>query len=159
MVLDEWTNLNGLWDYAIARTGADKPAQWDGKILVPFCVESALSGVMKTLGRDQQLWYRRSIKVPANYQGKRLLLHFGAVDWDTTVWVNGTEVGKHQGGYDPFTCHCDKLGMLVWQDMPSGDKSVGKGDYRSKGISGGIRKTGATAVSKPARTSPQATSI
>ena len=103
MVRDEWTNLDGLWDYAITPMTSDKPQQWDGSILVPFCVESALSGVMKTVGRENRLWYRHTFNVPSTYRGKRLLLHFGAVDWDTTVWVNGSEAGKHQGGYDPFT--------------------------------------------------------
>jgi hypothetical protein len=102
-VRDAWTNLNGLWDYAITPRDSNKPEAWDGKILVPFCVESALSGVMKTVGRESRIWYRHSFKVPDGYRGKRLLLHFGAVDWDATVWVNGNEAGKHQGCYDPFT--------------------------------------------------------
>lgn len=98
-----WSNLNGLWEYAI-RAVADPapPAAWDGKILVPYCVESALSGVGKRLGPDQALWYRRSIAIQAP-PGKRVMLNFGAVDWEARVWVNGMEVGEHRGGYDAFT--------------------------------------------------------
>ena len=70
---------------------------------MPFCVESALSGVGKHVTPDQNLWYRRTFEVPAGWKGKRVLLHFGAVDWDATVCVNGKEVGTHRGGYDPFT--------------------------------------------------------
>jgi beta-galactosidase/beta-glucuronidase len=104
MVRDtEWTNLNGLWDYTITHRDAAKPEKYDGKILVPFCVESALSGVMKPLTDKQWLWYRRSFTAPKFMDGKRLLLHFGAVDWESTVSLNGKEVGTHRGGYDPFT--------------------------------------------------------
>lgn len=107
MVRKEWRNLNGLWDYAI-RAGRREsppavPAKWDGKILVPFCVESALSGVKKALAPKDLLWYRRTFTVPKEWRGKRLLLHFGAVDWRCHVWVNGELVGKHTGGYDPFS--------------------------------------------------------
>jgi hypothetical protein len=101
-----WQSLNGLWAYAITPGGAEKPpATMDGQILVPFPVESALSGVAKGLKPDQQLWYQRSVEVPAGWRtgGQRVLLHFGASDWRTTVLVNGTRVGDHTGGYDPFT--------------------------------------------------------
>ena len=85
---------------------ADAPTgSWDGKILVPFPVESALSGVGKRIGPEQKLWYRRSFKVPADWRtdGQRVLLHFGAVDWETAVAVNGKPVGTHRGGFDPFS--------------------------------------------------------
>ena len=98
----KWTNLNGLWDYAIRSKDDAQPAQFDGRILVPFAVESALSGVKKPLTPDQRLWYRRTFSyTPA--KNARLLLHFGAVDWRAEVSVNGKPVGTHEGGYDPFT--------------------------------------------------------
>lgn len=97
-----WTNLNGLWDYAIRPRGEARPAQFDGQILVPFPLESALSGVKKPLTPSQRLWYRRTFHyTPA--KNTRLLLHFGAVDWRAEVWVNGKPAGTHEGGYDPFT--------------------------------------------------------
>ena len=103
MTRDEWQNLNGLWDYAITPKEASEPAEFDGKILVPFCVESSLSGVMKTVGADQALWYRMRFSVPKKWKGQRVLLHFGAADWRADVWVNGVKVGSHTGGYTPFT--------------------------------------------------------
>ncbi|MFH0945234.1 MAG: sugar-binding domain-containing protein [Planctomycetota bacterium] len=103
MVRAEWTNLNGHWDYAILPKDAARPEQWDGEILVPYCIESALSGVKKTVSLDQRLWYRRSFDTAELKTGRRTLIHFGAVDWECTVWVNGREVGSHQGGYDAFS--------------------------------------------------------
>jgi hypothetical protein len=103
MVRKEWQNLNGLWDYAIRPKDDPQPKDWDGKILVPFPVESALSGVMKQVGPENRLWYRRSFAVPAKWSGQRVLLHFGSVDWDTTVFVNGKQAGDHRGGYDPIS--------------------------------------------------------
>jgi hypothetical protein len=103
MVRERWLNLNGLWDYAITAKEADRPADWDGEILVPFAVESALSGAGKPVGSAKALWYRRTVSVPKDWRGGRVLLHFGAVDWECTVWVNGLESGTHRGGYDPFT--------------------------------------------------------
>ncbi|WP_367112858.1 sugar-binding domain-containing protein, partial [uncultured Chitinophaga sp.] len=101
-VRSNWKNLNGLWDYAITgMNGA--PSAYQGKILVPFAVESAISGVGRTVGKDSLLWYRTSFAVPSAMKGKRILLHFGAVDWKTKVLVNGKEAGTHEGGFDPFS--------------------------------------------------------
>lgn len=102
MVRKEWKNINGLWDYAIVSKDADKPDKYDGKILVPFAVESALSGVGKMVDKDKSLWYHREFSIPGRWKDKRVLLHFGAVDWESTVWVNGKKIGTHRGGYDPF---------------------------------------------------------
>jgi len=103
MVRADWLNLNGLWDYAVTRKEAPQPQAWQGKILVPFPVESALSGVRKVFSPHERLWYRRTFEVPKGFRGKRLLLHFGAVDWEATAYVNGKEAGTHRGGYDAFT--------------------------------------------------------
>ncbi len=103
MVRKDWTNLNGLWDYRIQAEFDQPPREWDGQILVPFPIESALSGVMKRVGSKRELWYRRKFTAPELKDGARLLLHFGAVDWKCEVTVNGKSVGKHTGGYDPFT--------------------------------------------------------
>ncbi len=99
----DWQSLDGLWNYAIKPKTESEPVEYDGKILVPFAVESALSGVMKPVGADNRLWYRREFSWPVQWRGKRAILHFGAVDWKATVYVNGKEVGTHQGGYTPFS--------------------------------------------------------
>jgi beta-galactosidase/beta-glucuronidase len=149
MVRDRWENLNGLWRYAITplvRTGdaaAGAPASWQGNILVPFPVESDLSGVKKAVQPDQQLWYRRTFSVPEAWKGQRVLLHFGAVDWQTTVWVNGRKVGVHQGGYDPFTfditgaltgAASQQLTVAVWDPSDSGFQPRGKQCLSPHGI-------------------------
>ena len=118
VVREQWQNLNGLWDYAVVAKDAPRPEQWDGQILVPFPLESALSGVMKRVSEDQRLWYHRRFEIPAAWRQQRVLLHFGAVDWQTTVWVNGQEVGAHTGGYDAF--HFDITAAL----KPSGQQEV-----------------------------------
>ncbi len=105
MVREKWVNLNGLWDYAITdgKLTSFADATERGKILVPFPVESALSGVMKRVPDNGLLIYRRTFVTPEMPKEGRLLLHFGAVDWETVVSVNGKKVGEHRGGYDPFS--------------------------------------------------------
>ena len=103
MVRKNWLNLNGVWDYTIIETNVPAPSSYQGKILVPFPVESALSGVMRRLDEKHHLVYRRAFKLPKSWKDQRVLLHFGAVDWETKVFINGQEVGSHRGGYDPFT--------------------------------------------------------
>jgi len=133
MARKDWINLNGLWDYAI-RPQSTTVTTYDGRILVPFPLESALSGVKKQLTAEQYLWYHRKFTAP-NLKGKRLLLHFGAVDWRAEVWVNGTSVGKHEGGYDPFTFDItsavkgksgEDLAIAVWDPSDSGPQPRGK---------------------------------
>lgn len=103
MTRDHWANLNGLWNYAITSKDGKQPETYDGEILVPFCIESSLSGVQKEVGADKALWYQRDFTVPKAWKGQRVLLHFGAVDWMADVWVNGIKVGSHTGGYVPFS--------------------------------------------------------
>jgi beta-galactosidase/beta-glucuronidase len=136
MVREDWQNLNGLWDYAIRPKDEPKPDNFDGKILVPFAVESALSGVMKRVDDPNRLWYRREFEIPDKWKQNRVLLHFGAVDWDTTVWVNGKQVGTHRGGYDPFTFDItdalkknagkQQIVLSVWDPTDTGTQPRGK---------------------------------
>ena len=100
LVRAAWLNLNGLWDFALGPDAA-RPEAYDREILVPFPVESALSGIQERVD-GKRLWYRRTFTLPAEWD-ERVLLRFGAVDWDAAVWVNGAQVGRHRGGYDPFS--------------------------------------------------------
>lgn len=102
LVRGEWQNLNGLWDYAITEKDA-KPETYEGKILVPFAAESALSGVGRSVTEKDALWYSREFRVPRQWKGRRVMLNFGAVDWHAQVYVDGQLVGEHKGGYDPFS--------------------------------------------------------
>lgn len=138
-----WLNLNGLWNYAITKTTIDSPESFDGKILVPFAVESALSGVEKRIYPNQLLWYKRTFSVPKNWKGKNIILNFGAADWETNVYVNGVKVGTHQGGYDPFsfdiTSTLKKSGeqeilVSVWDPSSEGTQPRGKQITRPNAI-------------------------
>lgn len=100
---ENWTNLNGYWDYAVTGKGTKAaPKEWDGKILVPFAIEAPLSGVEKRFGPEDALWYSRAVSIEKK-EGKRYLLNFEAVDYQSTVWVNGEEVGSNTGGNLPFS--------------------------------------------------------
>ncbi|GAB4049307.1 glycoside hydrolase family 2 TIM barrel-domain containing protein [Spirosoma litoris] len=103
MVRQQWQNLNGMWEYAITPKTAPQPTRYDGQILVPFCLESTVSKVNKSLTADQRLWYRREVSLPKDWAGQRILLHFGAVDYECNLWVNGGLVGSHTGGSDSFS--------------------------------------------------------
>ena len=138
----DWKNLNGLWDYAIVERGKHMPDAFDGQILVPFAAESALSGVGKTVGAEKELVYRRSFDIPSSWKGKKVLLHFGAVDWKTDVWVNGIKVGSHTGGFTPFSFDITEalqgkentLMVKVWDPTDQGYQPRGKQVSRPEGI-------------------------
>jgi hypothetical protein len=139
----EWVNLNGLWDYAItSKETAAAPEKYDGKILVPFPIESALSGVMKSVGAKNRLWYQRNFTLPQTWKGQRIILHFGAVDWESQVWINGKEVGKHTGGYDPFSLDvtdaikdgANTISITAWDPTTDGFQPIGKQHARPSGI-------------------------
>ncbi len=142
MVRASWKNLNGLWDYSIRPKTEAMPGSYEGKILVPFAVESALSGVGKTVGKDSILWYNTSFTVPAAMKGKNILLHFGAVDWQTEVYVNGKKIGTHEGGYDPFSFDISsaikkgnqQLEVRVWDPTDDGPQPRGKQVKNPEGI-------------------------
>lgn len=135
-----WKNLNGLWDYAITAKNASRPVEWQGKILVPFAVESTLSGVGRLLAPDQALWYRQTISLSPK-SGHRTLLNFEAVDYQSTVWINGREVGKHTGGNTPFSfditdaLQSDSNEIIVRvEDATGGFQLRGKQTLNPKGI-------------------------
>jgi hypothetical protein len=145
MQRNEWQNLNGLWQYAILPVAdtLNIPSSSQGNILVPFAVESALSGVGKTVGKDSILWYKKTITVSSKIKGKRVLLHFGAVDWRSDIYVNGTKIGRHEGGYDPFSFDItdalkkgtkQQLAVRVWDPTNDGPQPHGKQVVHPEGI-------------------------
>ena len=138
----EWMNLNGLWSYAITDLKATKPAAFDGQILVPFAVESALSGVQKRVTKENLLWYERTFTIPAKWANQRVMLNFGAVDWSADVYVNDIFVGNHTGGYAPFSFDItaalkkgeQRIVVRVWDPTDSVHNPVGKQRLNPSGI-------------------------
>ena len=135
MVRADWLNLNGSWNYALTAKDAPMPTTFSGKILVPFPLESVLSGVTKTIQPDQRLWYQREFTIPAGWAGQRVRLNFGAVSYDATVYVNGKQVGEHTGDYDGFSLDItdalkpgapQQLVVSVWDPIQRGTQPVGK---------------------------------
>lgn len=144
MVRNNWQNLNGIWEYAITPKSTNNlPAKFDGQILVPFAVESALSGVGKTVGKEQVLWYKNTIELAKSVSKDQVLLHFGAVDWQCDVYVNGNKVGSHEGGFDPFYFDITKqlkkgkkqeIAIRVWDPTDEGPQPRGKQVKNPEGI-------------------------
>lgn len=141
MIRKAWESLNGLWDYSINGVDAPAPEAYEGKILVPFCVESSLSGVGRRVGADSVLWYRREFKVPSSWKEK-VLLHFDAVDWKAEVWLNGNLLGVHTGGYTAFSFDItgqlrkgrQELVVKVWDGTDNDEQPRGKQVSNPEGI-------------------------
>ena len=134
MVRNDWVNLNGLWEYAVVPKEKEWVSKFHNQILVPFAIESSLSGVGRLVQPEEHLWYKRTINLPEGWDKKRTILHFGAVDWKTHVYVNGKEVGKHVGGYMPFSFDItdylvdgeNELVVKVWDPTDKGWQNRGK---------------------------------
>jgi len=131
----EWMNLNGLWDYAVTSRKTEHVIDYQGMILVPYPIESALSGVGRKLSPKENLIYRKFFTVPQEWKGRNIILHFGAVDWQTKVYVNGNLVGMHTGGYLPFSFDISssliqdgeqELRVVVWDPTDKGKQERGK---------------------------------
>lgn len=142
MERNDWENLNGLWNYAILPAGSSAPVKYEGEILVPFAVESSLSGVGRTVGADSVLWYERKFCIPPTWNNKEVMLNFGAVDWKTDVWVNDVKVGSHTGGFTPFSFNItdalkkgeNSIKVKVWDPTDRGPQPRGKQVSRPGGI-------------------------
>ncbi len=136
-----WMSLNGPWEYAINRS-TRFPKAFEGEILVPFSPETELSGVGRSLKSGEYLWYRRTVAVPPAFSGKRILLHFGAVDQAAVVWVNSMQVASHVGGYLPFEADVTEavedgqmtITVRVTDDTDKGGHTRGKQKTRRGGI-------------------------
>jgi hypothetical protein len=151
MVRPDWMNLNGMWEFTIQPREGGPPQQYPDRILVPFPVESALSGVAGTVTPDQKIWYRRTFSLPDSLsdflsegEGRgRWLLHFGAVDWEAEVFLNGESLGTHRGGYDAFSFDIteslvqgqdQELVVGVWDPTDDGNQPRGKQVLEPHGI-------------------------
>ncbi|MCQ2151954.1 MAG: beta-galactosidase [Bacteroidales bacterium] len=152
LVRPGWECLNGLWDYAISPVEAEEMPSPDGQILVPFCVESALSGVCRRVDGNQLLWYRTTVARPAQWQGRKVLLHFDAVDWSAEIYLGGKLVATHTGGYTAFEVDATEalaegqaeLVVKVWDPSDDPDYSIPHG--KQVAFPGGIWYTPVTGI-------------
>lgn len=142
MEREQWTNLNGQWDFEIVKKG-EEPKSFTDKITVPYSIESYLSGVMQAVGAEKELWYKREVSISNAERKRKVLLHFGAVDWESEIFVNGKSVGIHQGGYDPFFYDIStylikgpkqEIKVRVWDPTDDGPQPRGKQVNRPRGI-------------------------
>ena len=143
MQRNEWKSLNGRWHYTKNGKEDARPVVYEKEIIVPFPVESALSGIYDSISPNDKIWYKRTFFVPDEWSGRFILLHFGASDWETTVFINGIEIGKHRGGYDPFSFdispYLDERGVQeivvsVWDPTNAYHQPRGKQKINPKGI-------------------------
>ena len=140
---EKWASLNGLWNYAVTAADAPQPKKWDGEILVPFCIESSLSGVGRRVSAEEALWYSTTFKVPSSWKKQRVMLNFDAVDWATDVYVNDQLAGHHTGGYSAFSFDVtpylkkhgkQKLVLRVQDGTNNGEQPCGKQVTEPNGI-------------------------
>ena len=130
----QWLNLNGIWSYSITDINSQKPDNFDGEILVPFSIESSLSGVMKSLNEKQILWYYKEFEIPDNWKDKNIIIHFNAVDWICELYINDNKIGEHSGGYSEFSFDItknikegkNKILLKVFDPSDKGYQAVGK---------------------------------
>ena len=142
MVRKNWINLNGTWDFAMTDSASEVPVHFVERILVPFCVESTLSGVTRKVTRKDAMWYQRNLRLEKPADGHRILLHFGGVDWHASLWINGQKIGEHAGGYDPFYFDITEalnkkdvqITLRVWDPTDEGLQSRGKQLLDPRGI-------------------------
>ena len=139
---ERWLNLNGVWNYKIQNKDLEAPSTYDGEIMVPFCVESYLSGVGRPLSPNEKIWYHKTFTIPVGWINSELVLHFGASDWETKVFVNGKDCGSHLGGYLPFSFNITEfidsktfdLLVSVRDPTNSEEHQYGKQSLEPKGI-------------------------
>lgn len=143
MEREKWLNLNGLWKFAIRPKNEPQPASFEKKILVPFAVESSLSGLGLRVTENDALWYQRTFNLPREWNGSNILLHFGGSDWQTSVWVNNIKVGEHQGAYTPFYFDItpalkknepNEITVRVWDPTDKGPQPRGKQVSNPEGV-------------------------
>jgi|SRR6218665_283547 len=141
MVRNNWQNLNGKWKYAITDKNAGIPSLWEGDILVPFPLESYLSGVQKRIDKEKKLWYRKTVQVKKR-AGARILLHIGASDWQTCIYVNGRQAATYEGGYVPIeqditayvNSGANTITISCWDPTDEGEQARGKQVLKPSGI-------------------------